>query len=80
LLHSNNYPFNGNINWGNTGRTFATSFAAGNIAKGAYKAGDILIRMPNTIGSDIGTKTVQSMSYGAVSGITANIACTLFLK
>jgi hypothetical protein len=36
--------------------------------------------MPNIIGSEIGTKAVQIMSYGAVSGITANIAGTLLIK
>ncbi len=77
MLHSN--PCNG-INWSDTGRAFATGIAVGNIAKGAYKAGDLIVAVPNQIGTVIGSQSAQVTSYGSAFGITANIAGSILTK
>jgi RHS repeat-associated protein len=77
MLHSD--PCNG-INWSDTGRAFATGIAVGNIAKGAYKAGDLIVAVPNQIGTIIGSQSAQVTSYGSAFGITANIAGSILTK
>jgi len=77
MLHSD--PCNG-INWSDTGRAFATGIAVGNIAKGAYKAGDLIVAAPNQIGTVIGSQSAQVTSYGSAFGITANIAGSILIK
>jgi RHS repeat-associated protein len=77
MLHSD--PCNG-INWSDTGRAFATGIAVGNIAKGAYKAGDLIVAVPNQIGTVIGSQSAQVTSYGSAFGITANIAGSILTK
>jgi RHS repeat-associated protein len=77
MLHSD--PCNG-INWSDTGRAFATGIAVGNIAKGAYKAGDLIVALPNQIGTVIGSQSAQVTSYGSAFGITANIAGSILTK
>ncbi len=77
MLHSD--PCNG-INWSDTGRAFATGIAVGNIAKGAYKAGDLIVAVPNQIGTVIGSQSAQVTSYGSAFGITANISGSILTK
>ena len=78
-LLSNNSPCHEEIDWSEAGRTVVTGFAVGNIAKGAYKAGDLVIKMPNIIGAQIGSKATQVVSYGTRSGIIANTAGTYLI-
>lgn len=80
VLKSNASPCHENIKWKETGRSFATGCAVENIAKGVYKAGELVIKMPNIIGTEVGSRATQFTSYGPLSAITANVAGTVLIK
>ena len=79
-LLSNSFPCHEEINWGEAGRVVVIGFAVGNIAQEAYKAGNLVIKLPNIIGAKIGSKATQVFSYGTPSGIIANAAWTFLIN
>jgi len=73
MLQSNNQPCE-SIDWGQAGKALLAGYAVGNIAKGAFKVGDMVINVPNQIGTELGSKAAQISSYAPAFGITADIA------